>query len=152
MDLYVTGLWKNKDDQYTVCGKSITGYVMTLGGCTLHWVSKIQTDISQSTLEDEYIALSQAMHDILHLRRLLQEVGNQLKTDFAYPIIIHSTVFEDTNGNLGLATSPRTTPRSSYISVKYNFFMEHVGEGKEIMIQRVEFKEKKADVFTKESP
>ena len=53
---------------------------------------------------------------------------------------MQSTKFEDHNGTLGLATSPRTAPRTRYIAVEYNFFREYVGEGKEIMIQRVEYK------------
>ena len=49
---------------------------------------------------------------------------------------------------MGLDTSPRTTPRKSHISVKYHLFRGYVGEGKEIMTQRVESKDQKAYVFT----
>ena len=59
------GLWKHKYDQDPVCVKSSIGYVMTLGGCSLHWVSNLQTDISLSTLESEYIYLSEAVHDLI---------------------------------------------------------------------------------------
>ena len=38
------------------------------------------------------------------------------------------------------------------IAVKYNFLREHVDDGKEIMIQRVESKDLKAGVFTKGLP
>ena len=37
------------------------------------------------------------------------------------PAIVHSTVFEYKNGALGLAKSPRTTPRTRHIAVKYHF-------------------------------
>ena len=80
------------------------------------------------------------MCDLLPLIRFLQEVGTQLKMDFVLHAIINYTVFEDNNGALGLTTSPRTDPRTRYIAVEYNFFREYVGEGKEIMIQRVEYK------------
>ena len=72
MDCYVdtdfSRLFKNEYDQYPVCVKSRTGHVMSIGGCTLHWVSKIQTYIELSTLEDEYIDIAQAMRNILPLR------------------------------------------------------------------------------------
>ena len=72
LDLYVdadfAGIWKHEDDHDTVCVKSRTGYVMNIGGCPLHCISKLQTDIYLSTLEDEYIALYQAMHNLLPLR------------------------------------------------------------------------------------
>ena len=63
-----------------------------------------------------------------------------MKMEFSPPAIMVSAVFEDNNGALGLTTSPRTDPRTRYIAVEYNFFREYVGEGKEIMIQRVEYK------------
>ena len=53
MDTDFAGLWKHEDDQDPVCAKSRTGYVMNLGGCPLHWVSKLQIEISLSTLEYE---------------------------------------------------------------------------------------------------
>ena len=51
MDAYSAGLWKHEDDQYPVCVKSGTGYVMTLVVYPLHWVSKLHIDIPLSTLE-----------------------------------------------------------------------------------------------------
>ena len=49
LNLYVdadfAGLLTHEDDQDPVCVKSKTGYVMTLGGCPLHWVSKLQTEL-----------------------------------------------------------------------------------------------------------
>ena len=46
VDADISGLWKHKDDQDLVCVQSSTGYVMSLGGCPLYWVSNIQTDIA----------------------------------------------------------------------------------------------------------
>ena len=76
------------------------------------WVSKLQTEIALSTLEAEYIALSQAMRELLPLRELLQEVGIKMELDFAMPAILLSTVFEDNNGALGMATAPKITLRT----------------------------------------
>ena len=58
MDAYFAVLLKHEDDQDPVYVKSSTGYVMTLGGCTLYWLSKLQTDIALSTLKAEHIDLS----------------------------------------------------------------------------------------------
>ena len=56
-DLYCdadyAGLWKYEDDQDPVCVKSRTGYVVTLGGCPIHWTSKLQQELALSTLEAE---------------------------------------------------------------------------------------------------
>ena len=93
-----------------------------------------------STLEAEYIFLSQAMRELLPMRELLQEIGTELNLDFAQPAIMHSTVFEDNNGALQLATSPRITPRTKHIAVKYHFFKDQIGikNGQGIGIKKVE--------------
>ena len=114
LDCYVdadfAGLWGYEDDQDPVCVKPWTGYMLTLGDCPILWVSRLQTEIALSTLEAEYVALSLAMRELLPMRELLQEVGDELNMDFTKPSIMHSTVFEDNNGALGLASSPKIMP------------------------------------------
>jgi len=148
-DADFAGLWNYEDDQDPVCVKSRTGYVLTLAGCPLIWASKLQTEIALSTLESEYIALSSAIRELIPLRRVLQEVGKALNLEFTKPSIIQSTCFEDNNGALGLALTPRLTPRTKHIGVKYHFFKSKIGEGKGIVIRRVDSAEQKADIFTK---
>ena len=152
LDCYVdadfAGLWGSEDNQDPVCVKSRTGYVLTLGGCPLLWVSRLQTEIALSTLEAEYIALSQAMRDLLPMRRLAKEVSKTLGLPSDYAATMKSTVFEDNNGALGLAISPKLTPRTRHIAVKYHFFKIHIKPG-EIEIVKVDTKAQKADIFTK---
>jgi hypothetical protein len=112
-------------------------------------VSKLQTKIALSTTEAEYIALSQAIRELLPMRELFQEVGSVLQLKCAIPTILHSTVFEDNNGALALATSPKISPRTKHIAVKYHHYRSKIGVDKGIVIQRVDTTEQKADVFTK---
>ena len=58
------------------------------------------------------------------------------------------TVFEDNAGALQVATSPRMTPTSKFIAVKYHWFRQHVDSG-EITIVKVSSQEQEADMFTK---
>jgi hypothetical protein len=90
--------------------------------------SKLQTEVALSTTEAEYIALSQLMRGLIPMWQLLQEAGTALKLTFAKPAILHSTVFEDNNGALSLALSPKMTPRTKHIAVKYHHFCTSVGE------------------------
>ena len=69
--------------------------------------------------------------------------------DFVYPAIMYSTLYEDNNGDPGLSTSPKITPWTRHIDVKYHFLREHGGKGKGIVIHRVEYKYQKAGVFNK---
>jgi hypothetical protein len=153
LDMYCdadfAGLWNHEDDQDPTCVKSRSGIILTLGGCPLTWSSKLQTEIALSTLEAEYIALSQGMRELIPMRRLLEELGGKLDLDFAKPTMIKSTVFEDNNGALGLATAPKLTPRTKHIATKYHWFRNQVGPGTGIELNRVDTTEQKADGFTK---
>ena len=61
--------------------------------------------------------------------------------------VSRSTVYEDNNRAIVVATSPSITPSSKHISIKYHWFRQHVG--KEFVIRKIESENQKADIFTK---
>ena len=154
LDCYVdadfAGLYNVESHDDPVCVKSRTGYVLTLGSCPLLWVSKLQTEVTLSTTEAEYVALSQSMRDLLPMRAKLKDVLTHLnlESDDAQSKVI-STVFEDNNGCLALATSPKINPRTKHIAVKYHHFRGSVGKGTGVSIEKIETDEQLADIFTK---
>ena len=113
------------------------------------WSSKLQTEIDLSILESEYIALSQSMRELIPLRNTLIEIGENLNLSFCNPMVIHSTIFEDNNGTLGLATSPKMSPRTKHIGIKYHWFRSYIGKEKGYVIEKIESGNQKADIFTK---
>jgi len=153
LDMYVdadfAGLFHAEDDQDPISVKSRTGFAITLGACPVTWVSKLQILIALSTLEAEYIALSTAMRDVLPMQDMLKDVAKELKLDIKDVSDIKSTIFEDNNGCIGLASSPRITPRTKHIAVKYHWFREHIGSDQGITLTHVDTTEQKADIFTK---
>ena len=150
MDADFAGLWSFEDNQDPVCIKSRMGYVLTFGGCPLLWASKLQTEIALSTMEAEYIALSQSMRDVIPTKSLIKEVLSHLGVSLE-GVCTHSTIFEDNNGALTLANAPKMTPRSKHIGIKYHFFREHVKK-KTVKIVYVCSDLQKADFFTKGLP
>jgi Reverse transcriptase (RNA-dependent DNA polymerase) len=164
IDCYVdadfAGLYGVEDDQDPISVKSRTGYVLMLADCPLLWVSKLQSEISVSTMEAEYIALSTALRDLVPLREIIHEVAAALGLMEALSCCAHSTIFEDNNGALALATTPKLTPRSKHIGVKYHWFKQFVMKEHEdgqsgkrfIKIKKVASSEQKADIFTKGLP
>ena len=92
------------------------------------------------------------------MRRLMKEIGEKMSLQLQEKGLLHSVVFEDNNGALGLATSPRLTPRTKHIAVKYHFFKSHIGVRQEngrdvgIAIIKIESEFQKADIFTKGLP
>ena len=62
--------------------------------CPVLYVSRLQTEIALSTTEAEYIALSQAMREVIPFMHLLQEINKvfSINTNKAK---FHCKVFED---------------------------------------------------------
>ena len=154
LDMYVdadfAGMWHAlADEQDPVRVKSRTGYVILLANCPLVWCSKLQTEIATSTLEAEFIALSTGMRDLLPAREILLALAKSIGLAVPDGASLRSTVFEDNNGCLTLATVPKMTPRTKHIGVKYFWFRSKVGPGSGINIQKVDTKDQLADTFTK---
>ena len=63
VDVDFAGQWNVKDPHDPLCVKSWMGYVLMVGKCPVHWVSKLQNEVAVSMMEAEYIALSTAMQD-----------------------------------------------------------------------------------------
>jgi hypothetical protein len=103
-------------------------------------------------MEAEFIALSSALRDLIPARHILQAIGTALNLPIAKGALLKSTVFEDNNGCLTLATVPKMTPRSKHIGVKYFWFRSKVGPGTGITIQKCDTKDMLADIFTKGLP
>ena len=152
VDCYVdadfAGLHGRDPDRSPSSAKSRTGYIITLGGCPILWKSHLQTEISLSTLEAEYSALSSSMRTLLPLRSMLIEIIEGIKLPHIFQSTVKCQVFEDNNGALLLATKQRITNRTKYFQVKWHFFWSHVRDGT-IQIVKVDTQEQWADFLTK---
>ena len=54
--------------------RSTTGYVFTVGGKAVSWVSKIQSVVALSTTEVEYVAAREASKEMIWLQKFLDEL------------------------------------------------------------------------------
>ena len=73
-----------------------TGYVFTLGGGSVSWRSILQSTITMSTTEAEYMATTEAVKEVIQLKGLLGDLG-----------VIHEniTVFYDNQSAIFLANN-----------------------------------------------
>ena len=76
------------------------------------------------------------------------EAMNKIFGDKLIPPVIYCKLFEDNNGALELAKTPRYRPRTKHIGIKYHHFREHVRKGN-VKISAIDTKEQIADQFTK---
>jgi len=133
-DADFAGMWKIENKQSTNSVKSRTGYTIMFAGCPVVWVSKLQTEIALSTLEAEYIALSQCMRDLIPIQRILLEISEMFELKLEQTVT-KSTLFEDNEGALHLATTPKMTPRTKHIGIKYHFFRNEVQKGRRLFLK-----------------
>ena len=149
VDADFAGMYGFEDPQDPNSAKSRTGYVFTLGDNPIHWVSKLQSTIALSTVEAEYVALSQSLREFLPMRQTATEVCQAFQVDIGTTGEIKSTVFEDNNGALSIATAKRVNPRTKHIATVYHWFWDKTGEGTGIELKKIDTAEQLADIFTK---
>mmetsp|Transcript_33271 Transcript_33271/g.67131 ORF Transcript_33271/g.67131 Transcript_33271/m.67131 type:complete len:167 (+) Transcript_33271:66-566(+) len=148
VDTDFAGGWSQADADNAENVMSRTGYVIMYAGCPIIWCSKLQTEIALSTAEAEYIALSQAMRQVIPLLQLLIEANKVFEDIYMPTPEVHCKVFEDNRSAIVIAESAKFTPRTKHIVLKYHHFRKYV-KSKEIRIFPIDTKEQTADIFTK---
>ena len=115
--------------------------------CPIHWVRRLQTEIALSTAEAEYIALSQALRNVIPLITLVREINTVFPVHVKTPQFV-CKVHEDNQSCITMATSQKFSPRTNHIALKYHHFRSHVKNGK-IKNTHCRTTEQKADLLTK---
>ena len=147
-DADFAGLFVAEDKHDPVSVKSRTGLLLNFGGVPIFWSSKLQSEIALSTLEAEYIALSQGMRELVSARSMVLELAMKMNLDLKGVSTV-SKAWEDNVGTQNLANSkgPLMTSRTKHIGIKYHWFRSKIGT--EIEILRVSTDLQRADIFTK---
>ena len=174
VDCYVdadfAGAFAVENPQDPISVKSRTGYVITYRGSPLLWVSKMQTQVALSTMEAEYVALSQSMRDLIPIRQILQEIMTTVfkvaptityrsfskafedVKDRSIPSNIEqSTVYEDNHACFKFARMAQLSPRTKHIGIPYHWFRSKV-ESLDIQIASIPTAQQLGDPFTKGLP
>ena len=94
------------------------------------------------------MALSHSVRKLFPLKSLIKEVIENLVIDSEkMNFVSRSTIHEDNNVSIVVATSPGMIPTSNHIAVKYHWFMQN--DGKEFVIRKIKSENQKSDIFTK---
>ena len=107
----------------------------------------MQTKIALSTTESEYIAMSTAMREVIPFLGLMEEIASIFGLLNRKPVF-KCTVYEDNDSCITVAKSPKFTPRTKHIAIKYHHFRSFVSAGK-IVINPIDTTEQLADILTK---
>eukprot|EP00253_Pinus_taeda_P028880 PITA_28880 len=119
--------------------RSTSGYVFTLAGGAIRWMSKLQNIVALPTTDAEYIAASHACKEAIWLKGLFGEFG-RLQDNIK--------LFCDCQSEIHLAKNPAYHSKSKHIPIKYHFVRQVITE-MGVSLEKVHTKENCADMFTK---
>ena len=64
--------------------KSTFGYIYTIGGTAVSWMSSLQKCVSLSSTEAEYVAIAEAWKDMIWLADYVEESGKKQSKNILY--------------------------------------------------------------------
>jgi hypothetical protein len=124
--------------------RSTSGYVVMYSGAAIYWSSRKQKLTATSTMESEYIGLSECVREIEYQRKIFNEL-NIRKTG-------STTILCDSKSAISVAeNSGKTHDRSKHIAIKYHYVREKIEIG-DVKLTYVETDENISDIFTKGLP
>lgn len=135
---YTDADWAGDQDER----KSCSGSVHILAGGPISWFSKKQTTIALSTMEAEYVALSESTKEVIHLRRLIKEMYGDRYVHDATDILC------DNQSAIVLSKENMLHQRSKHIEIKHHFTRDAQNKGL-INVKFVPTDKNVADILTK---
>ncbi|XP_055605091.1 uncharacterized protein LOC129753315 [Uranotaenia lowii] len=124
----------------TATRRSTTGFVFHYAGGAVSWASRRQSCVTLSSMEAEYVALSEACQELVWLLELLKDLG----VPHQGPV----RVLEDNQSCIAFVASERINRRSKHIETRECYVKQLQDEG----ILKLEYcptDTMVADVFTK---
>jgi hypothetical protein len=101
-----------------IARRSTTGYVFTIGGTTISWISKLQKVVSLSTIEAEYVASIEASKEMIWLHRFMEELGKKQENNRLYC---------DSESAIHLAKNSSFHSNTKNIKLRYHFIRSILG-------------------------
>lgn len=122
---------------------SISGYLFTFSGGAISWRSRKQSIIALSSTEAEYVAASEAGHELLWLRYLISELTEPLRE--ATPLKC------DNQSAIAIVDSGLLHARTKHIDIRYRF-IQSVQDSGAASITYIPTTDMLADILTKALP
>ena len=119
--------------------KSVSGGIIKLAGNTVSWFSKKQTLTAQSSMEAEYIAMSELTKRVLWTQDWIQCL---------YGVRPKASIKCDNTGALISSKTDKNHQRTRYIDIRYHLIRDHVKNGN-ITVEYIPTKDQPADILTK---
>jgi hypothetical protein len=128
--------------------RSTTGFVVTINGGPVSWVSKKQKTVALSSTEAEYVSMASLGQEVKWLRQLLQDMECKQESATQFTSANPTVIYEDNQGAIASASNPTAHQRMKHVDVKYHFIREQVENG-EVVVKYCATRDMVADFLTK---
>lgn len=119
--------------------RSYSGYAFILAGAAISWEARKQRTVALSSNEAEYMALSEATKEALHLQGIM---SNTKMSNGC------TTIHNDNQGAQELVRNTGYHPRTKHIDVRHHFIRESYAKER-IKLEYTPTEEMPADMLTK---
>ena len=109
---YVDADWGN----CIVDRRFYTGSTFILSGAAISWESRKQRTVALSSIEAEYMSITDAAKEAIHLTKFLNELG--------FSQLANAELFNDNQGAGKLAENPIFHSRSKHIDIRHHFIRD----------------------------
>jgi hypothetical protein len=133
----------NRDDRI-----SMGGMILFIDEAPILWKTFKQKCISLSTMESEYVSLTEAAKELIWVIRIMDEC---IKSNVIESIPYNKILYCDNLAAIDFSNSPIENSRTKHIDVKYNFLRDLIYK-KLFKLKYVSSKRNFADIFTKAMP
>lgn len=123
--------------------KSTSGYIFRFNDSTISWRSSLQKCVSISTTESEYVSASEAVKELVWLKRLYEELLPNQRDETLF--------YMDNMSAIRLVKNPEFHRRTKHIDVRYHFIREKFNDDL-FKLEHISTDEMIADIFTKALP
>ena len=109
-------------------------------GAPIQWASHKQSMVTLSSTEAEYIALSETVQESIWIRRLIQDLNENITGP--------TVIFEDNQSCIKMLQNEKSSGRTKHIDTKYHYVRDLLKQG-EIDVIYCASNEMMADLLTK---
>lgn len=136
MDCFVDADWAGD----VIDRKSRSGIIIRVFGNPVLWISRKQKIVTRSTCHSEYVALADAVTEVLSIKEILKDLNVAIN----FPV----QIFEDNSSARFLAVNGNFSKNSKHIDVSLYFVHDYVTKNV-IDVKKISSEDQLADILTK---